>query len=144
MAYPDTLKTWVRKQNRQDLVIAEDVNTVYDEVEAVVRQLGQGGVVTSGPWAGATALDKTTTVWGSLKLRLQNIENGLAIAHDKRVSTTGGSTVVPASAATTGVVITGASSQTADLFRVESSTGTQFIKVSGTGAVTITIDGGTA
>jgi hypothetical protein len=143
MAYPDAIKYWVRRQNRQDLVVAEDVNTIYDEVENIEKHLGQGGVTTSDAWNGANALVKSTT-WTSLKTRLQNIENGLFFAHDQRVKTTGGSTVTPSSAAVTGVVVAGASGQTADLLRVESSSGTSFLKVSGSGAVTITIDGGTA
>lgn len=143
MAYPDAIKYWIRRQNRQDLVVAEDVNTLYDEVEGIEKHLGQGGVTTSDAWNGATALVKNTT-WASLKARLQNIENGLFFAHDQRVKTTGGSTVTPSTNSTTGVVVAGAAGQTADLLRVESSTGTSYLKVSGTGVITGTIDGGTA
>lgn len=143
MTYPTAIANFTRKVNRQSLVIAEDVNLAYDEIEAVERQLGDGGVLVSDAWSGSTALNKATT-WLSLKARLQNIENGLLIAHDRRVATVGGSTITPSTAATTGLVVAGASSQSADLFRVESSTGTSFLKVSGAGVVTAIIDGGTA
>jgi hypothetical protein len=142
-SYPISIKTFVAKVNLQDLVVAEDVNGVYDEVTAIETQLGAGGVATSDTW-GSYTFSSATTNWGSLRLRLRNIEAGVYTAVTARVSTTGGSTVVPSSASTKGVIIKGAASQTANLLEFQNSSGTVTGSVNAAGAFVGVVDGGTA
>jgi hypothetical protein len=77
--YPDELKTFTKKQDNVDTVVANDVNLAYSEIEEIVRQLGIGGVTTSA-WGTGTFTTSTTTWYGAnggLKGRLTNIEKGL-------------------------------------------------------------------
>lgn len=143
MTYPLAIKSFDRKVNLQDLVIAEDVNSAYDEIETIERQLGVGGVITSGTW-GASTFSTSTVNWTSLKLRLQNIENGVWYAHEQRVKTTGGSTVTPSSAGTVGLNIKAASGQTANLLEVRNASNAFALKVTASGVTGGIIDGGTA
>jgi hypothetical protein len=78
-SYPDNIKSFTRKQDNVDTVIAADVNAAYDEIEEMQRQLGQYGVTTSA-WGTGTFSTSTTSWYGSnggLKGRLTNIEKGL-------------------------------------------------------------------
>lgn len=78
-SYPDNIKSFTRKINNVDIVVANDVNAAYDEIEEVQRQLGVGGVTTSA-W-GTGTFSTSTTNWygtnGGLKGRLTNIEKGV-------------------------------------------------------------------
>lgn len=75
-SYPSSLKTWTRKIDNADKVIAADVNTLYDEVEEIQRQLGLN-VSTSPTW-GSGSFSTSTTAWtGGVAARLANIEKGL-------------------------------------------------------------------
>ena len=140
--YPNTIKVWDPVVNLQDLVVAEDVNTVYEEVEAMQRQLGvgPGGISTSAVWGSAGDLNTSTTNWGSLRARLQNIENGVFYA----VSQRGGSTITPSTTTRTGLTITAIASQTSNLLELRNSSNVAVASWSATGAFTGTINGGTA
>lgn len=139
-SYPVSIKTWVPKENVTDLVIAEDVNTVYEELETVERQLGVGGVTVSPVWGTLGELNTTTTTWLSLKERLVNIEAGVFNA----VSAKGGSTVIPASTTRTGLILKAIPSQTSNLLEVHNSSNTVVASINAAGAFSGVIDGGTA
>jgi hypothetical protein len=142
-SYPLSIRTFTPKVNLQDLVVAEDVNGVYEEVTAIETQLGAGGVATSPTWGSAT-FSTAVTNHGSLRTRLTNIEAGVFTGVTARVSTAGGSTVTPSSAATRGVIIRAAASQTASLLEFQNSSGTVTGSVNAAGAFVGVIDGGTA
>jgi hypothetical protein len=138
--YPNTIKVWDPVVNLQDLVVAEDVNTVYEELEAVQRQLGAGGVATSASWGSVGDVNTATTNWGSLRARVQNIENGVFFA----VSNRGASVIQPSEVSRVGLTIRAATSQTANLFELRNSSNQIIANWSASGAFTGTIDGGTA
>lgn len=142
-SYPLSIASFTPRVNLQDLVRAEDVNVVYDEIVAIETQLGAGGVATSPTW-GSAAFSTSVTNHGSLRLRLNNIEAGVYTGVLERVSTVGGSTILPSSASTRGLIIRAASSQTANLLEFQNSSGTATGSVSAAGAFVGVIDGGTA
>jgi len=142
--YPSVLKTFSRKQDNRDIVVANDVNVVYDEVEEIEVQLGVGGVVTSN-WTSSAAFSTTTSDWRAtgLKGRLDNIEVGVRQAINGSVSTSGGSVITSAGF---GVAIKAATlGQTGPVLEVRNSENTVTFGVDGAGKITATgIDGGTA
>ncbi len=139
--YPTSIKVWTPKVNLTDTVIAEDVNTVYEELEAVQRQLGAGGVTTSAIWGSDPAgFNTSTTSWGSLRARIQNIENGTFNA----VTSKGGSTITPSATTVVGLKLKAVASQTANLLEVRNAADEVKISVNAAGQFIGTIDGGTA
>jgi hypothetical protein len=73
-SYPASVKSFTTKVDFTDIVLAEHVNSLQDEVNALGSKLGTYVNVGSG-WVGT--FDKTTTNWNTLKDRLANIEYGL-------------------------------------------------------------------
>ena len=142
-SYPLSIAPFTPRVNLQDLVRAEDVNVVYDEIVAIETQLGVGGVATSPTWGSGT-FSTVVTNHGSLRARLENIEAGVYSGVLQRVSTLGGSTITPSSASTKGLIIKAASGQTAALLEFQNSSGTATGVVSAAGAFVGVIDGGTA
>jgi hypothetical protein len=72
--YPTAVKTFTTKVDYTTTVLAEHVNSLQDEVNALEFYLGTY-ITTSSGWVGS--FDKSTTVWDTLKERLANIEYGL-------------------------------------------------------------------
>lgn len=140
--YPSSIKVWTPKVNLADLVVAEDVNTVYEELESVQRQLGvgAGGLTTSGEWGASGDFNSTTTSWGSLRARVQNIENGVFFAASRR----GGSVITPSSASVVGLTVRGATSQSANLLEIRNASNQLVSSFNSSGNLIGTIDGGTA
>jgi hypothetical protein len=140
--YPSSIKVWQPKVNLADLVIAEDVNTVYEEIESMQRQLGvgAGGLTTSGEWGASGDFNSTTTSWGSLRARIQNMENGIFYAASRR----GGSVITPSGAAVTGLTVKAATGQTANLLEIRNASNQLVSSFNSSGNLIGTIDGGTA
>lgn len=145
--YPTLIKEFSRRQDGRDVVVANDVNVVYDEVQEIETQLGVGGVVTSN-WASSAAFSTATTNWyanGGLKARLDNIEVGVLRGINGTVSTVGGSTITPSATSVVGLTIKGASSQAANLLEVKNSSNDILASVDKDGILkVVTIRGGTA
>lgn len=139
--YPQNQVAFTQKQNIVDIVRAEDINEVYDEVTAIAQDLGAGtgtGLRYSGTW-GATSTLATTTAWSGLQARLQNIENGVYSAYTHRVDSRGGSVLQSSTTTTVGLVIRLLASQTADVLRVRNDTdNTTILSISTAGTVTTT------
>lgn len=141
--YPARVKSWTARRDLQDLVVAADVNTIYDEVTAIEQNLGAGGVAVSPTWGG-TSFDSTTVNWDNLHDRLINIEAGVFTAFTDRVDNAGGSTIQSASNSTTSLVIKAKSGQTANLLEFKDASNTTIAAVTPAGALTVlSIDGGT-
>jgi hypothetical protein len=66
--YPTNKVNFTRKVDLQDLVVAADINSAYDEIEAIQATLGL-----------LPALQGSTN-WGTVKARLENIESVLGTA----------------------------------------------------------------
>ena len=72
--YPATVKVFTAKVDFADTVLAEHVNTLQDEVNAIEANLGTY-IRTGSGWVGT--FDQVTTNWATLKDRIANIEYGL-------------------------------------------------------------------
>jgi hypothetical protein len=145
--YPAIIQEFSRRQDGRDVVVANDVNVVYDEVQEIETQLGVGGVTTSN-WASGSSFSTATSNWyvnGGLKARLDNIELGVVRGINGSVATAGGSTITPSSTSVVGVTIKGASGQTANLLEVKNSSDAVLASVNKDGVLqVVTIRGGTA
>jgi hypothetical protein len=117
--YPANTMVFDYRTNVTDLIQAQDVNVLYDEVSAVGSTLGLNPNV-SATW-GSSSFSTGTTSWASVAARLQNIEHGVYTGVNGRVHTGGGSTITPATTSTVGLVIKATSSQSANLFESQTS-----------------------
>ena len=149
-SYPTSIKVWSPTdpgfdypEDLKTIVYARHVVTIYEEVTAVQQQLGAGGVATSGTW-GSGAFTSATTAWGSLRARLQNIENGVFTSINNRVSTVGGSIVTPSSGSVVGVTIRAASGSGTNLLEFRDVDNNLKTRVGSDGLLAGVIDGGTA
>lgn len=137
--YPSSVKAFTKKVDNRDPVIASDVNLIYDEVTAIETVLGTSPATSSG-WSGT--FDQTTTVWNTVRERLQNSDYGLNEAYNNRVKITGSSTISP-NASTVGLKIKAATSATANLLELQNSAGVAVTTVGKDGWI-LAINGGTA
>jgi len=99
-SYPVSVRNYDAKVDLVDIVVADNVNSLQEEVKAIETALGVSATSTSplvstfaGTWSTAT------TSWGTLGARLLNIEAGLVSgvgANAPYVLKTGGSQVLTA------------------------------------------------
>ena len=73
-AYPASVKSFTTKVDFTDTVLAEHVNSLQEEVNAIQANLGTNIKTGSG---GVGVYDTVTTAWNTLKDRITNIEYGL-------------------------------------------------------------------
>ena len=142
-SYPQNSVAFTQKVDLLDVVRADDINQVYNEVAAIASDLGAGtgtGLRYSGTW-GATGTLATTTAWSGLQARLQNIENGVYSAYTHRVDSRGGSVLQSSTTTTVGLVIRLLASQTADVLRVRNAAdNATILSISTAGNITTTGD----
>jgi hypothetical protein len=125
--YPSAIKTFTRRRDLLDVILAADVNQVYDEVTEM--QTVMGITITAKPagWSGGTFA--TDTSWSTLKARIENIEAGVYTAFTNRIQSSGGSTITPSSTSTIGIILQAISSQTSDLLQAKTSGGTTVARI---------------
>jgi hypothetical protein len=149
--YPTSIKIWSPTdpafnypEDLKEIVYARHVTTIYDEVTSIQQELGAGGLKTSVV-DNAVAYDGTSgKVWGSLRLRINNMEQGVQDAINHRVRSAGGTTITPSSSSVVGLNIRAASGQTANLIEFRNSSNTIRTFVGSDGIIAGVIDGGTA
>jgi len=73
--YPGSVKTFTAKVDFADTILAEHVNSLQEEVNALEANLGTY-IRTGSGWVGS--FDQITTAWPTLKDRIANIEYGVA------------------------------------------------------------------
>jgi hypothetical protein len=142
--YPGNTVSFTQKVDAVSNVNAADVNVIYDEVKAIADELGLDPSDRSGSASGT--FDGSTSSFGTVKLRLDNIETGARVANTLLVSNVGGSTILASSASVKGLVIKAAASQSANLMEFQtngSSTPVSYVTAAGN-IYTPTIDGGGA
>jgi hypothetical protein len=148
--FPLAIKEWSPTESGfnypvdlKEIVYARHVTTIYGEVTAIERELGAGGLRDSVTYT--SMYDATPgRRWANLKSRLENIEQG---AHDgalRRVSTGGGSTVLPSGTSVVGLTIRAAAGQTANLFETRNSSNVIRTTIGSDGLIAGVIDGGNA
>lgn len=134
-SYPTSVKTFTRKRDLLDIVLAADINQVYDEITAVETVLGIQ-VRTNTGWTSGTFSTATLT-WPTLRERIQNIEFGLYEAFTDRVKASGGSVILPSGTSTVNLTLRAKLSQTADLFRAENSASAVITRINSSGQLLI-------
>lgn len=142
-SYPASIKTFTKKRDLLDIVLAADINLVYDEVTAIEQKLGVYPATNTG-WSGT--FDQTTLAWPTVRERIQNIEYGLFTAFNDRVKTSGGSTLEPALTNVIGLTLKAVAGQTVDLFQARNQSNNPIttidengvLKINGSEAVTLT------
>ena len=133
--YPAGTKPFQNKTDYTQIIVAEHINSLQDEVMAVQNYVGSMPHV-SGGYVGA--FDDTTTTFSSLATRIANIEKGIkGDVHTQYLHFTGGETIQSANATTIGLNIQGFTSQTADLLRFKNAAGTVLTKVDKDGKIIV-------
>ncbi len=131
-AYPASVKSFTTKVDFADTVLAEHVNTLQLEVNAVQANLGTL-IKTGSGWVGE--FDLVTTNWDSLKDRIENIEYGLGEVYNDYVSLSGGSTILSSGNSVVGLTVKAKSSQTANILEVRDSSNNVTASVTSAGVL---------
>jgi hypothetical protein len=130
--YPGTVTSFSTKVDYVDVIFADHVNKLQDEMLGVQNTLGNS-ILTSSGWSGA--FNQVTATWGSVKARLNNIEYGLDKAYNNRVDTAGGSTITSSATTVVGLKFVAIASQTANLIEWKNSSNTTVSYVDKDGGV---------
>jgi hypothetical protein len=131
--YPSNIKTFTRRRDLLDVILAADVNQVYDEVTEM--QTVMGTFITAKPAGWASGSFSEATSWSTLKARIENIEAGVYTAFNNRIQSSGGSTITPSSTSTVGIILQAISSQTSDLLQAKTSGGTTVARIDKDGVI---------
>ena len=122
--YPGAIKSFALKSNFTEIIDSSHVNAVQDEVVAIQTNIGVNIAVSTSP-SPTGIFASTSQNWGSLTARLANIETGIVSdSHVQYTKNAGGSTIQPATAATVGLNIRAAASQSANLQEWRNSSNT--------------------
>lgn len=138
-SYPGSVKTFTRKRDLLDIVLAADINLVYDEVTAIETILGASPSESAGWTSGS--FNQTNLSWTTLKARVQNIEYGLYSAYTDRVKASGGSVITVSDNGVVNLALTAKSGQTANLLQARTSTGSVVTRILSDG--TLQLNGNT-
>lgn len=125
-AYPSSVKSFTTKVDFTDTVLAEHVNSLQEEVNALQNNIGTL-IKTGSGWVGS--VDFITTNWSNLKDRLANIEYGLKDVYDEYVSNIGGSVITSSAIGVKSLVVRARASQTANLVEFQTSASAVVTKV---------------
>lgn len=131
-AYPSSVKSFTTKVDFTDTVLAEHVNSLQEEVNALQNNIGTL-IKTGSGWVGS--VDFITTNWNNLKDRLANIEYGLKDVYDEYVSNVGGSVITSSAIGVKSLVVRARASQTANLVEFQTSASTVVTKVQPDGTI---------
>ena len=136
--YPSAIKTFTRRRDLLDVILAADINQVYDEVTEM--QTVMGTFITAKPAGWSSGSFSEATSWSTLKARIENIEAGVYTAFNNRIQSTGGSTITPGTTSTVGLTLQAISSQTADLLQVKNASGTTVANIDKDGAIKVGVN----
>jgi hypothetical protein len=129
--YPSGTKPFQNKTDYTQIIVAEHINSLQDEVMAVQNYVGSMPHVSAG-YVGT--FDDVTTTFSSLASRVANIEKGIkGDVHTQYMRFTGGETIQSSNSTVIGLNIQGFTSQTADLLRFKNAAGTTLTKVDAAG-----------
>lgn len=131
--YPDEARQFTTKVDFVDIVLAEHVNTLQNEVRAIQLAIGTN-ITTSSGFTGT--FTTTTENWPTLQARLANIERGIVgDAHTQYVKKVGGDIITSPSASFFVLGLKGVSGQTGDLLAVFNSSNQVIARISSEGRI---------
>jgi len=132
-SYPSGVRPFDSKVDFTQIIVAEHINSLQEEVIAVESTIGLNPNV-SGGYVGS--FDENTTTFSTLAARIANIEKGIkGDVHTQYLHFTGGETIQASNSTVVGLTLQGFTSQTADLLRFKDSTGTVLTKVDKDGQI---------
>ena len=132
--YPSGVKSFQNKTDFTDIILAEHVNAIQDEITAIEAVVGVSPNV-SGGYVGT--FDDATITFSTLSARIANIEKGIkGDVHNQYLKFTGG-TLQPANAGTVPLTLQGFTSQAADLLQLKNVGGTVLTKIDKDGKVIV-------
>jgi hypothetical protein len=137
-AYPAGIASFIDKVNVTDIIDASHPNSVQDELEAVQITLGTEPNRSTSPSSSGT-FNATSTLFSTVGGRLNNIEVGVVSdAHTQYLRKAGdtANVITIGSASTKGLVIRGASSQSANLQDWQNSSSTIVARIDASGNAT--------
>ena len=126
------------RSDNVNTVVAADVNKAYAEILSIENTIGLSPLSTS--WNGT--FDVAAVSFTSINDRIKNIEAGLKLSYNGRVSATGGTVLIP-SVGAIGLAIQATAGTSANLLEIRNSSGTPVTSFGPNGNI-VTIDGGTA
>jgi hypothetical protein len=134
-SYPSGVRPFESKVDFTQIIFAEHVNSVQEEIIALESYVGVNPHV-SGGYVGA--FDDSTVTFSTLSARIANIEKGIkGDVHTQYMHFTGGETIQSSNSTVVGLNIQGFTSQTADLLRFKNSSGTVLTKIDKDGKVIV-------
>jgi hypothetical protein len=132
--YPSGVKSFQNKTDFTDIILAEHINAIQDEVTAVEAAIGVSPNV-SGGYVGT--FDDQTVTFSTLSARIANIEKGIkGDVHNQYLKFTGG-TLQPANSGSIPLTLQGFTSQAADLLQIKNVGGTVLTKIDKDGKVIV-------
>lgn len=134
-SYPGAVRPFVNKTNVVDIIDAAHPNSLQEEVVAIESTIGLNPALSTAPSPSGT-FSATATQYTTLVQRLANIETGIvADVHTQYVRKTGNETIVNGVSTNVGLIIRGATGQTANLQEWRNSSNTILARVSASGAL---------
>ena len=137
-SYPSSVKVFPTHVNVTEVIDAGHPNTIQDEVVAVETTLGVLPSLSSTPSSSGT-FNNTSTLFDNVSDRITNVETGVvADTHTQYIRKTGDTAniIQPALATTTGLVIKGAASQSANLLELKNSSNVVVAYIDASGNLT--------
>lgn len=124
VSYPSSSAEFTTKVDNVDNVMADHVNKLQGEVKAIQDTIGTNPQI-SGLMSGGSFNLTPSTNYSTLTARVANVEAGLYKSiNTNYVSIAGASTITASAPSIKGLVIKGATSQTANLQEWQSPAGT--------------------
>lgn len=135
-SYPLSVRPFSTKTNILDVIDAADPNSLQEEVVAIETVLGINPALSTAPLDG-TGFVRTSTQYSTVVARLANIENGIVgDSHAQYVKKSGNQTIANTTAGNVGLIVKGATAQSANLQTWTTSANTVVASVSVAGVVT--------
>jgi hypothetical protein len=135
-AYPTGIASFINKINVTDIIDASHPNSLQDEVVATQTTLGTEPNRSTSPSSSGT-FNATSNLFSTVGARLNNLEVGVVSdAHTQYLRKSGDTAnVITVGASTTkGLVVRGASSQSANLLEFQNSSSTVLSAINSAGA----------
>jgi hypothetical protein len=144
-SYPSSVKVFPTHVNVTEVIDAGHPNAIQEEVAAIESTLGATPTLSTSPSAGGT-FNNSSTTFSTVSARIANVETGVVSdAHTQYIRKAGdnGNVIQPTDPATTGLVVQGAVSQSANLQEWRDSSGNVVAYIDPTGKFTATnVSGG--
>lgn len=141
--YPSQVATFPTHVNITEIIDASHPNNIQGEVVAIQVALGTNPATSTTPSPSGT-FTATSTVYSDVKARLANIETGVvADSHSQYIRKTSDSSnvITAGTSATKGLIVKGASGQSANLQEWQTSGGTVVTSIDSSGNLIGTASG---